>query len=112
MKKIKLTAKQQKNLKAAIVREQQSAQAFRMAQSQAGEAANHRQIILEMVLEAHGEEMPTEEVKINLSEDGYLTIGENGQASSRIKKELQRGAVKRAAHANKSAKVVPMKTAK
>jgi len=110
--KLKLTKKQSDSLRAALLKEQQTKQAFNIARAQAADAENSRMTLLELVIESHGLDPETVANKpLNLTQEGVLTFGENGTASDRIKKELNRGALKSAAQkkaAQKKGKTVQM----
>lgn len=108
--KLKLSKKQTDSLRTAMLKEQQTKQAFNIARQQAAEAENNRIALMEIVIESHGEDPDKIAGKsVSLSADGYLTFGENGHASKRIKESLKRGAIKRAA---KKSEKVPMKNSK
>lgn len=91
MQKIKLTPVQNKNLAQAFQDEANAQNQRNTAQALLNNAANYRQSIFEMILEAHGIDPkkldPAE--KFNLSKEGYLTIGVQ-KASERIKNSLNK----------------------
>lgn len=94
--KLKLSKKQADAFRAALLKEQQTKQAFNIARQQAAEAENSRMNLLDVILDVHNVDVTkVNGQSMNLSADGVLTFGENGNASKRIKETLKRGATKK-----------------
>lgn len=91
MIKVQLTKSQLDKLNRANVEEAQTRQNFNLAQQLAVKAANHKQDISDMILEAHNIDKSSipKNATFNVSPDGVLTLIEEN-ASKRIRETVKK----------------------